>query len=103
MFFQINSTMHQTALCYSLEDLDFDISCTYKNSNFTSIPTFHYTTTLTACLSLQLTEWSTLERLIVTQLIKKLPTFMVPQLQCRVHKGRPLVPILNHNIPLHKY
>jgi len=44
--------MHQTALCHTLQNLNFDISCTYTNSNSTSIPTFHHTTTLTACLSL---------------------------------------------------
>ena len=43
---------HQTALCHALQNLYFDISCTYTNSSSTNIPTFHYTTTLTACLSL---------------------------------------------------
>jgi hypothetical protein len=44
--------MYQTALCHSLLNVNFDISCTYTNNNSTSIPTFHHTTTLNACLSL---------------------------------------------------
>ena len=44
--------MHQTVLCHTSYKLNFDISCTCTNSNSTSIPIYHHTTTLTACLSL---------------------------------------------------
>ena len=44
--------MHQTVLCHTLQNFNLDIRCTYTNSNSTSIPIFHHTTTLTACLSM---------------------------------------------------
>jgi len=44
--------MHQTALCHTALNLNFDVSCTCTNSSSTSISTYHHTTTLTACLSL---------------------------------------------------